>query len=156
MRACLNELEFSLGGLMTCFAEENLQREKDWRSAGCGVAKGFSCNIGQGSLITSSIMVAFSLVYFILYCEFLRRSLQQLRRHSNVEFKFANTIVRIQVCIYPSWSSTSSPRSSQPLLKSVPLHLYVHSGVTECKHRLQATPSDGFPNLTSHSMICRI
>ena len=55
------------------------------------------CGIGWGSLGVTSIMVALIALYFLLYCLFLFRALHQLRANSNVEFKLANTIVRVQV-----------------------------------------------------------
>ena len=57
----------------------------------------FQCGIGARSLIVTSAMLLLILVYFVLYCFFLLRAMRQLRANSNVEFKLANTIVRIQV-----------------------------------------------------------
>ena len=56
------------------------------------------CGIGYVSLGITSIMLALIATYFLLYCFFLFRALRQLRANSNVEFKLANSIVRVQVC----------------------------------------------------------
>lgn len=65
------------------------------------------CSLGNGIVITSSVMVAFAVLYFLLYCYFLRRALRQLSDYSNVEFKLANTIVRIQVMVLITLLSVS-------------------------------------------------
>ena len=63
---------------------------------GCLVGN-LNCAISRTSIGLVSIMVFFVLLYFFMYCFYIVRALRQLQRKSNVEYRIANIIVRLQV-----------------------------------------------------------
>ena len=65
--------------------------------------KEYRCGLPATTLAVTSAMLLLIVAYFVLYCFFLFRAMGQLRANPNVEFKLANTIVRIQVRVHLSW-----------------------------------------------------
>jgi len=62
----------------------------------CGVVD-LTCRVSNKQLGISSLMVFFAVLYFVLYCSFVRRSLMQLNSRPANEYKIANVVIRIQV-----------------------------------------------------------
>ena len=78
--------------------------------------KEYRCGLPATTLAVTSAMLLLIVAYFVLYCFFLFRAMGQLRANPNVEFKLANTIVRIQVRVHLSW--VKNPRLSHCQSKS--------------------------------------
>lgn len=55
------------------------------------------CGLTKKQLGLTSLMVFFAVLYFVIYCFFIRRALKQLATRSATEFRIANVAVRIQV-----------------------------------------------------------
>ena len=56
-----------------------------------------NCGLTRKQLGLTSLMVFFAVLYFVIYCYFIRRALNQLATRSATEFRIANVAVRIQV-----------------------------------------------------------
>ena len=55
------------------------------------------CGLTRKQLGLTSLMVFFAVLYFAIYCFFIRMALRQLATRSASEFRIANVAVRIQV-----------------------------------------------------------
>lgn len=75
---------------------DNANRLETYVGGKC-VATNLNCAISKTSIGLVTIMVFFTLLYFFMYCFYIFRALRQLQSKSNVEYKIANIIVRLQV-----------------------------------------------------------
>ena len=59
----------------------------------------YHCGLPATALAVTSSMLLLIIGYFVLYCFFLLQAMRQLRASPTLDFKLANTVVRIQVSI---------------------------------------------------------
>lgn len=79
------------------------KKPNDW-NASC-IDRLLNCGLTRKQLGLTSLMVFFAVLYFVVYCYFIRRALKQLSTRPASDFRIANVAVRIQV---PSPAASSS------------------------------------------------
>ena len=113
------------------------------------------CGLPATALAVTSCMLLVIVSYFVLYCVFLLQAMRQLRANPNVEFKLANTIVRIQVsknALYLRalpWIFQFEPR----LLSA--LHILLHNQLVGADRKIDPCWINlGASSVEAHSFEC--